>query len=448
MFRRPVTVGGKEAEPDKRTAPEALKPTRSGEREKASSPLPGSKRMSLWRIALLSIVISVVISSPLFYLLYTRLGLGAPFPSQPFLEASSPILPETALEIVAELPIPPGNIAVSSRGRLFFNYHPEYHPPVKVLEIRNRAVVPFPSVAFQAHYITVLSMRVDQQDRLWLLDFANHGMSGVPRLFGFDLRKQDQLIANHSFPAEVAGFGSMLNDFQVDPKGEMMYIADTSMIASAPGIVVLDLRTLSSRRLLSGHASMFGTSTFLKVAHESIGFGPLGMKINVDSIALDRQGRWLYFGALTGHRLYAIGTEAMQAYLVNNNTKALEGAVKVVCTEKPATDGLSMDSAGNIWMTAIEHSALAIAMPTANKDGPPIFSVMKAVQSDKYLRWPDGLSFGPEGLYITSSVLHRRMLQANMSEAAPFHITRLPLKALKNKELYRGRKYVSTPAGQ
>ena len=39
-----------------------------------------------------------------------------------------PVLKEAALEVVADLPLPPGNIAVSKSGRVFFTFHPEDHP--------------------------------------------------------------------------------------------------------------------------------------------------------------------------------------------------------------------------------------------------------------------------------------------------------------------------------
>jgi len=257
------------------------------------------------------------------------------------------------------------------------------------------------------------------------------------------------------------------NDFQIDPKGETIYIADTSIIASTPAIIVVDISSRRSYRLLESHQSLWGASHFLSVANHSLAFGPLGLRINVDSIALDRSGQFLYFGALTGDKLYAVPTSALLeevAFLRERNLShraigvgapaaiALEEAVRVVCAEKPATDGLSIDSAGNIWMTAIEHSALVVAAPFKAKGSPshlpPTFTLVKAVQQSSLLRWPDGFSFGPDGLYVTNSALHLRLSGANMSAHAPYHILRLPLKHLKNKDLYRDRSFASTPAGQ
>ena len=50
---------------------------------------------------------------------------------------SPPELSSSALEKVVDLDLPPGNIAVSRSGRVFFTFHPEAGPPVQVAELVN-----------------------------------------------------------------------------------------------------------------------------------------------------------------------------------------------------------------------------------------------------------------------------------------------------------------------
>jgi len=50
---------------------------------------------------------------------------------------TSPELSASLLEVVADLDLPPGNIAVSADGRIFFSFHPEAAPPVQVAELVN-----------------------------------------------------------------------------------------------------------------------------------------------------------------------------------------------------------------------------------------------------------------------------------------------------------------------
>jgi hypothetical protein len=171
----------------------------------------------------------------------------------------------------------------------------EYHPTVTVLELTSKTTYePFPNLEYQSHIISCLSLRIDSKDRLWLLDYAHHGFRGTPTLTGFQLADQngatDQQVVSYAFPPEVAGMGSMLNDFAIDPSGQYLYIIDTSIIATSPAIIVYSVKLNAAFRMLAGHSSMYGDSVFLNVLGNVIKFGPFGLTINADSIALDRSG--------------------------------------------------------------------------------------------------------------------------------------------------------------
>lgn len=375
----------------------------------------------------LFMLVSVIVCSVL-YLLITRLGFGKTFPKQDY-ETSEPILKSSVLEIVASLPFPPGNIAVSSLGDIFFNFHPEFNPlPTKIakLALDSNTWETFPNMKFQSKIVSCLSMRIDHEDRLWLLDFAKHGFGGTPALYAFDVSRKrashgTNMIHSYLFPKEIAGAGSMLNDFQVDPSGNCIYIADTGIISLTPALIVYDTVKRKSYRLLSNHPSFIGDSIFMNVSNHNIKFGPLGLRINLDSIALDRDGSNLIFGAVTSDKLYSLSTSHIHYFIKRLDEHGgssqfmylendLASKVTLISSLKPLTDGLSTDLNGNIWMTAFEHSSLAIASVPAgrgfNSNSYAPYTVRKVVQDDKLLRWPDGLSFGPDGLYITNSALH------------------------------------------
>jgi sugar lactone lactonase YvrE len=155
------------------------------------------------------------------------------------------------------------------------------------------------------------------------------------------------------------------------------------------------------------------------------------VQIHVDSIGLSRDGSTLYFGAVTGSDLFSVPTEQLLA-AADGNEEGAASHVRVETATKPVTDGLSVDGAGNIWLTAFALSSLAVAVP-----GPAGGArLVKVVQSESLLRWPDGLSFGPDGLYVTNSALHLHM-QAMLAghdlraRHGPFHILRLPTAALR-----------------
>src|SRR4029453_12486552 len=103
------------------------------------------------------------------------------------------------------------------------------------------------------HFQSPLSMRIDRQNRLWVLDPADYGR-GQPRIVAFDVASR-ALVHQYDFPSDVAGFLSMLNDFQVSPDGTRVYIAESSPIAQTPALIVYDVAQQKSRRVLDRHPS-------------------------------------------------------------------------------------------------------------------------------------------------------------------------------------------------
>src|SRR5438876_5738353 len=191
---------------------------------------------------------------------------------------TAPALPVSALEVVADLDYPPGNIAVSSTGRVFFTLHPNGNPPIKLVELVGGKPVPYPDQASQTtRFDSPLAVRIDRQGRLWTLDFARYGR-GQPRLVAFDLAT-NTLVHQYDFPSSVAGFLSMVNDFQVDPRGEKIYIAETSPIRQKPALIVYDVAKRTSRRVLDGHPSVQDRkSTRLNSSHPSISYAVFCLK--------------------------------------------------------------------------------------------------------------------------------------------------------------------------
>ena len=333
---------------------------------------------------------------------------------------TTPALPAAALEVVANLDYPPGNLAVSKTGRVFFTLHPDGGPPGQVYELIDGKPVPYPDAAFQQaapgtpHYQSVLSLRIDQHNRLWVLDHANYGR-GQPRIIAFDL-DTNQLVHQFDFPSDVAGFLSMLNDFQVDPQGRMIYIAEASPIRQTPAIIVYDTVERKARRLLDRHPSVQAGKYLIQAAgRDMVVYGVYRLRIGIDSIALDKQGQWLYYGSVTGDRMYRIATRD----LTDPSLSADVLAAKVQdFAPKTLSDGLTMDVLGNVYISDMEHSAILSLGPDRT---------LKTLLKDPRLRWPDGFSFGPDGwLYVSCSSLQHVLFISteHMRANAPYQIFR------------------------
>ncbi len=363
----------------------------------------------------LIVALLVIILLPIMFI-RLRYGGGEPMPDR-----SKPAgLNADILETVAELPLPPGNIAVSKTGRVFFTFHPEGRRDTNVAELVDGVARPYPNAAFQSprdglYFESVLGMRIDSKDRLWTLDFANHG-TGRPRLLAFDLAT-NEVVHQYDVPSEIAGLGSMLNDMSIDAEAETIYIAEASIFAKTPAIIVYDIASKTARRLLEGHPSVEAPEYVTVVDGEpQVIFGIFAIRPGADSIALSRDGEWLYYSAVTGEHMYRIRTADL-------NDEALSAAdlgerVEIFYENKTHSDGITTDDAGHIYITDPEH----FAIHRINAD-----RTMTTLFKDKRLRWPDGFSFGPDGyLYVTCSALQHVIFKgaANVDAHAPYHIFR------------------------
>jgi sugar lactone lactonase YvrE len=358
----------------------------------------------------------VILAIALVAVLYARYGdRGEPFPDR-----SHPAeRPFSELEVVAELDRPPGNVAVSADGRVFITFHPDGRPTTNVAEIVRGRARPYPDRAWQSEreepfFHSPLSLRIDRQNRLWVLDHAEHG-SGEPSIYAFDLAS-NELVHEHHFSSDIAPLGSHLNDFAVTPEGDRIFIADASIFGKSPALIVYDTRRKRARRVLAEHRSVMPDLHFISVEGEpQVKLGIFTIRPGVDSIALDRRGEWLYYAAVTSNHFWRIPA----ADLANAELTSAELAGRVErLGEKTMSDGITIDDADTIYVSDPEHSAVH----TFDREGR-----IRTLLRDRRLRWPDGFSFGPNGdVYFTCSSLQHVILASEEEVAAhaPYHVFR------------------------
>ena len=97
-----------------------------------------------------------------------------------------------------------------------------------------------------------------------------------------------------------------------------------------------------------------------------------------------------------------------------------------VFARKTLSDGITTDSAGNIYLSNPNESAVVVLGPDRK---------LRTLLKDPVLRWPDGFSFGPDGwVYLTCSALHHVIMrsQEHIRANAPYQIYRF--KALSSAE--------------
>ncbi len=334
---------------------------------------------------------------------WLRYGGGESYPNL----TTTPLLGGSALEPVLSYSEPLGNVAVDSGGRIFFTVHPEARPKGnRLLEYVDGASVPWPDGrAQQMLFDTPLGVVADRKGRLWVIDHGNHGLR-QPRLLGFDI-ETGQLIADERFNAIIAPKGSLLQDLAVSPDSKTIVISDASYWRKTPALIVYDIKSGSTRRVLEQHASVSAENYIIESNDREMSFlgGIVTLRGGVNGLALDDE--WLYYGAISGSGLYRVPLEDLRSrYLPDSQ---LAARVERYAT-KPLSDGLGIDAAGNVYVTDIEHHAVHVVGPDK--------TARTLVQSE-LIRWPDGLAVGPEGwLYVTDSALPDLVLRSGEEIAA------------------------------
>ena len=310
-------------------------------------------------------------------------------------------------------------VTVSANGRIFVNF-PRWGDKVDytVAEVKNGRTVAYPNAQINRlnpskqadSLVSVQSVVVDPQDRLWLLDTGSIKFGpttyGGPKLVGIDL-KQNRVFKTILFPQEVALPTTYLNDIRFDlrrGKAGIAYITDSS--GNGPnGIIVVDLDSGKSWRRLNDHPSTKAVKNFLpSVEGQVVRNRPAPdrpstpITIGSDGIAISADGKTLYYCPLAGRRLYSVSTDALANQQITDEQVA---ATVVDLGEKGGgSDGLESDSQNRVYLTNYEQNAIMRRSPNG---------AYETLVNDDRVLWPDTMSLARNGyLYFTANQLHRQ----------------------------------------
>ena len=301
-------------------------------------------------------------------------------------------------------------IAYTSDKRLFITYHPFYNPKIKVAErLNNGDIVPFPSAEMQTAYKAdgslknpgdylnwVLSSRTDGKGTLWILDSGQAEPRITPKLVAWDLKK-NQLKKVIYLPEGVTLKESQHNDFAISTKHNLIVISDEGIATGPTGdkaaLVVINTETGLSRRVLQGNHSVMPNMKMPMLMDKNTPFEKsVDLFIGVDGIALDKQQQWLYFTTVNHTKVYRIGIAELADFSQSSATLA---AKVEEYADKPMNGGLTIDSAGNLYLCEIGTRTIGV-IPADTRQ-------YKEFTSNENMVWPDGLNAGPDGFLYTSA---------------------------------------------
>jgi hypothetical protein len=266
-------------------------------------------------------------------------------------------------------------------------------------------VIPFPNpawndwkrgVSVQDHFVCVQSVVADRKGYLWVLDSGNPEFKGVvpgaPKLLKFDPRN-GRLLSRIPYAEPVILPESYLNDVRIDTTRGMAYLTDSETGA----IIITDLRSGSSRRLLDDHPSVKAEALDEIVIDDTHWRPPGGGRVHSDGIALSPENTTLYFHALMGRTLYRVSTAALRDPALT--LEELGNKVEKIGEETGCADGIECaPDDGTLYLTSLEDNAVRRLLPNGKTE---------IVVRDRHLEWPDSLAVAHDGyIYVTTSRIH------------------------------------------
>ena len=332
--------------------------------------------------------------------------------------------PTDELEIVAELTAehPPGNIAVTPEGRLIMSQQQFYGAPLRVVEVLDDgSIMPFPNEAWSSEPNSqgvglndVLGLRADEDGIVWMLDRSN-GEGQPGKIVGWD-SDNDELYQVVYLPQPIIPNRPFLNDLAVDLDHNAIYITDTAS-GDDSALIVVDLNTGFSRRVLEGDVSTRPENIPIVVDERIINLEGKPARIGVNPITIDPNNEWVYYAPMNGTSLYRIATDDLldPSLLPEELSSRVERY-----GDKPICDGITVDNAGNVYITAITDNAIGVVDETG---------AYQTLYQDDLLSWTDGMAFGPDDyIYVTVSQLHNSPPLNNGKDSSqpPFYLVRFP----------------------
>jgi sugar lactone lactonase YvrE len=165
----------------------------------------------------------------------------------------------------------------------------------------------------------------------------------------------------------------------------MAFITDSGTGA----IVVVSLDSGAVRRLLDDHASTKAEQTTV-----TIGGRPIPFVVHSDGIALDQEGGWVYYQALTGRTLYRVPAAALRDDALT--PEQLASKVETFA-QSGVSDGL-IYGPGGVYVSSLEDGSIKVV----DADG----RVTTVVKDDRIV-WPDSFALGADGgVWFTTSQIH------------------------------------------
>ncbi|HTV92472.1 MAG TPA: L-dopachrome tautomerase-related protein [Verrucomicrobiae bacterium] len=270
---------------------------------------------------------------------------------------------ETGLVVVAESATMIWNAVAVYRGRIFVagpRWSGSQGPALG--ELIDGTPQPYPDAAWNrwrdgddsgAAFVNVNAIHLEGSS-LWVVDtatpmFGGNTVANGAKIVQIDLAT-NRVTRVYALPSAVVKDGSYIDDIRIN--GRNAYLTD----AGNAGILVLDLTTGTSRRVLDHHPATMAPPDRLIVVDGETVTAPDGLPLRVqsDPMELSSDGRWFFFGPLEGP-----WSKIETRFLDDATLAAQDVAAKVLpWADIPPIGGSAMAANGDFYFTDLNECAL------------------------------------------------------------------------------------------
>ncbi|OWQ85137.1 hypothetical protein CDN99_23325 [Roseateles aquatilis] len=333
---------------------------------------------------------------------------------------AAPVLAQKTgdLEVVAELPIRPGNVTPGPAGRVFATVHPLGAPAdAQLIEITGKdSYKPWPTPALQRgkdaasddRIDTPLGITYDGHGRVWIVDMGLN--LGKTRLWAFDAASGRELH-RIELPQKIAPKGSFVQDLVVDDVAGWVYLADIA----DPGLIAVEIGTGKARRF-GGHAALKAEpDAVMVIGGKPIEFQGKPASVGVNPLTLSADRETLFFGAMNGRNWYAVPAKLLRT---GASDARISASIRRV-GPKPVSDGAATDAAGRHFFTNVNEGGIDVLDARGR---------LTPLVRDPRLDWPDSVHLSDSPwLYVSVNQLYKTPAFTGGADAGqpPYRVMRV-----------------------